>query len=121
MFYNLFLGRRLQLSALAFFAIFVFGCSNSGSSNSPSGFVTTEGTRWLDAQGQPLNLRGTNLGNWLLQEFWMMAQRDQKVSDQCTLEATLDTRFGFAERKLLMTLFRDNWITERDWDLMADF
>jgi aryl-phospho-beta-D-glucosidase BglC (GH1 family) len=30
----------------------------------------------------------------------------------------LDRRFGYAERQRLYTLFRDNWITERDWDLL---
>jgi glucan 1,3-beta-glucosidase len=30
----------------------------------------------------------------------------------------LDRRFGYAERERLYTLFRDHWITERDWDLL---
>lgn len=81
----------------------------------------TDGIQWVKASGTPINLKGTNLGNWLLQEFWMMAQSTDAVNDQCTLEATLDERFGFEERERLMTLFRDSWITERDWDLMAEF
>ena len=82
--------------------------------------VHTVGKYWFDADGQPLTLKGLNVGNWLLQEFWMMGQNGD-VNDQCSLEETLDTRFGLEERQRLMTLFRDNWIRDRDWDIMADF
>lgn len=97
--------------------------SSSTSSVDDSGMtlLRTEGTRWVKANGTPINLRGTNLGNWLLQEFWMMGQSTDAVNDQCTLEAVFDDRFGFDERERLMKLFRDNWIRERDWDLMQDF
>jgi glucan 1,3-beta-glucosidase len=84
--------------------------------------LTTQGTLWTDSQGEPITLKGTNLGNWLLMEFWMMNQSaNTQATDQCSLEATLDERFGFVEREQLMDLFRDNWITERDWDVMARF
>ena len=78
----------------------------------------TEGTKWLTADGQQPALRGVNLGNYLIQEFWMMGQETKAVNDQCTLEAVLDERFGYAERERLYTLFRDNWIKERDWDML---
>jgi glucan 1,3-beta-glucosidase len=50
----------------------------------------TEGTRWLTADGQQPALRGVNLGNYLIQEFWMMGQETKAVDDQCKLEAVLD-------------------------------
>lgn len=82
----------------------------------------TDGTKWVNASGETVLLKGTNLGNWLLHEFWMMNQSSNTVAtDQCTLEATFDERFGFEERERLLDLFRDNWITERDWDLMESF
>ena len=34
--------------------------------------IKQSGSRWVDASGKQVNLRGTNLGNWLIQEFWMM-------------------------------------------------
>nr|WP_229465978.1 cellulase family glycosylhydrolase [Pseudoduganella plicata] len=80
----------------------------------------TEGTKWLDPAGRPVVLRGANLGNWLINEFWMMEQGGDE-DDQCTLEATFDRRFGHAERERLMRLFRDNWITTRDWDGMRRY
>ena len=81
--------------------------------------LQARGTHWVKSDGQQVNLKGVNLGNWLMLEFWMMGQRTEAIDDQCTLEATFDKRFGYAERERLMKLFRDNWITARDWDQMA--
>ena len=39
-------------------------------------------------------LKGANLGNWLLLEFWMMGQSTEEVDDQCTLEEIFVDRFG---------------------------
>jgi len=78
----------------------------------------TEGTRWLAADGSAPALRGVNLGNYLIQEFWMMGQGSAGIDDQCKLEALLDKRFGYAERERLYALFRDNWIKPRDWDML---
>ena len=84
--------------------------------------LRTQGTRWVKADGTPVALRGVNLGNWLLPEFWMMGYPDgATVNDQCTLEAVLDQRFGRAERERLIRLSRDNWMTQRDWDLLPQF
>ena len=82
----------------------------------------TQGTLWVNSDNTPITLKGTNLGNWLLQEFWMMNQSaNSEATDQCSLESKFDERFGFDERKRLMVLFRDNWIAERDWDIMQNF
>lgn len=76
---------------------------------------------WLRDDGTPVSLKGVNLGNWLMLEFWMMGQSTKTMDDQCTLEATLDQRFGYVERQRLMALFRDNWMAPRDWDLIPTF
>jgi glucan 1,3-beta-glucosidase len=78
----------------------------------------TEGSKWLAADGSQPALRGVNLGNYLIQEFWMMGQGSAGIDDQCKLEAVLDKRFGYAERERLYRLYRDNWITTRDWDML---
>lgn len=79
------------------------------------------GTRWVRADGSQVTLRGANLGNWLVKEFWMMGQGAAGIDDQCKLEAVLDRRFGYAERERLFALFRDNWMTDADWDRLAAF
>ena len=83
--------------------------------------LKTAGTQWVDANGKQVLLKGTNLGNWLVQEFWMMGQGGNGVTDQCTLEAKLTERFGYQEKERLIKLYRDSWITERDWDQMKAF
>ena len=83
--------------------------------------LKTDGARWVDASGKQVLLKGSNLGNWLVQEFWMMGQGGNGVTDQCTLEAKLTERFGYDEKERLIRLFRDSWITERDWDQLKAF
>ena len=83
--------------------------------------LKTDGTKWVKASGRQVHLKGTNLGNWLVQEFWMMGQGGNGVHDQCTLEAELTERFGYDEKERLIKLFRDNWIKERDWDQLQAF
>ncbi|GGY41678.1 cellulase family glycosylhydrolase [Pseudoduganella albidiflava] len=83
--------------------------------------LKTDGTKWVDADGRQVLLKGTNLGNWLVQEFWMMDQGGNGVTDQCTLEAKLTERFGYEEKERLIKLFRDSWMTERDWDQLKVF
>jgi glucan 1,3-beta-glucosidase len=87
----------------------------------PVTLLRTQGTKWLKADGSQVTLKGANLGNWLINEFWMMGQGGNGIDDECRLEVNLDTRFGYAERQRLMQLFRDNWITARDWDQMQKF
>lgn len=84
----------------------------------PLPMLHTKGTQWLTPGGEPVVLKGVNLGNWLMLEFWMMGQSSKAIDDQCRLEDTLDKRFGYTERQRLLTLFRDSWITDRDWDLI---
>lgn len=91
----------------------------------PSGslpMIRQQGSDWV-VNGEPIRLRGLNLGNWLQLEMWMMNEalstNQGTIHDQCTLEQTLDARFGYNERERLMDIFRDNWMTDRDWDNVA--
>ena len=117
----------LAVAALALAPMFALaaGASSVVGSGAVAGghsMLRTLGTRWVRADGTPIELKGVNLGNWLLPEFWMMGYPDNApINDQCTLETVLDRRFGFAERERLIKLFRDHWITARDWDLMPRF
>lgn len=100
-------------------AALLFAASSAWSADLP--MLRTQGTQWQTTAGAPLTLKGVNLGNWLMLEFWMMNQSTKAIDDQCTLEATLDKRFGYAERQRLLQLHRDNWITARDWDQIKGF
>jgi endoglucanase len=85
--------------------------------------IKQSGHLWVNANtNQRVDLRGTNLGNWLIQEFWMMggimSHSGGTINDQCTLESVLAQRFGTSEKERLMKVFRDNYITTRDFDMM---
>ncbi len=135
---------RVALSVAGACAVLV-GCSD-GARDVPPGAVTIDaatagnddgspppvgtglpmmrqrGRDWT-ADGEVVRLRGVNLGNWLQMEFWMMGGAITSdagtIGDQCTLEAVLDERFGYAERERLLDAFRDSWMTDRDWDRIA--
>lgn len=84
--------------------------------------IRQNGKYWVDAGGNRVNLRGLNIGNWLSLEMWMMnsnlSNNGAGIGAQCQLETALTSRFGAAEKERLMSVFRDSWITSRDFDLM---
>ncbi|MBZ4211207.1 MAG: glycoside hydrolase [Comamonadaceae bacterium] len=107
---------------IVFLLVQLFAVAGYGSSAAAEmSMLRAQGSHWVKADGQQINLKGVNLGNWLMLEFWMMGQSSKAIDDQCTLEAKLDARFGYAERERLMKLFRDNWMTQRDWDMLPRF
>lgn len=81
------------------------------------------GKHMVDPQGRRVELRGVNLGNWFVIEPWMLAMTDgdEKVSDQFEFEQILETRFGGAERQRLMDLYRNHWLTEKDFQIIRTF
>ncbi len=113
---------------LNWFRIAAVASSSSSSSSSSAGWarlpaIKQNGAQWVNAtNNQRVDLRGTNLGNWLIQEFWMMggiiSHSGGAVNDQCTLESVLSQRFGNGEKERLMKVFRSNYITTRDFDMM---
>ncbi|VUD67281.1 Endo-1,4-beta-xylanase A [Thalassocella blandensis] len=97
-----------------------FEKQNSAGTQLP--MIRQQGKYWA-VNGEPIHLKGLNLGNWLQLEFWMMntalSTNNGAINDQCTLEAELDRRFGYNERERLMDVFRNSWMTDRDWDNIA--
>ncbi|RYG24308.1 hypothetical protein EON82_11180 [bacterium] len=79
-----------------------------------------QGHRLLDPTGKEVILRGANLGNWHVIEFWMLAL-DNPPKDQFDLEGILTRRFGEKEKDRLMDVYRSSWITERDFKILPTF
>jgi len=84
-------------------------------------WIQTSEDRFVNAAGEPVLLRGCNLGNWLLLEMWMLAVDEQEFPDQHAFETNLAARFGEDEKNRLMQLYRANWITPRDFDVIRSF
>lgn len=78
-------------------------------------FLKTDGTviRNSSGTGSIVNLRGTNLGGWLLQENWMSPLGCQ---DESTLRQTLIGRFGESTANSLIDTYQSAWITGSDLD-----
>ena len=86
-----------------------------------SQLLSIRGTNILDDLGRPVTLKGCNLGNWLVLEMWMLDYRQSGIGDQYRFEGVLTDRFGIDETDRLMEVYRENWITERDFQQVASF
>ncbi|TVX99994.1 cellulase family glycosylhydrolase [Cohnella terricola] len=84
-----------------------------------SDFLKTNGTviRNNSGTGSVVNLRGTNLGGWMLQEGWMSPLG---VKDEWTLRETLTNRFGAAKAEELIQTYQNAWLTTKDLDRIKD-
>jgi glucan 1,3-beta-glucosidase len=80
------------------------------------------GVAIVDDHGQPVILRGCNFGNWLLNELWMMDMKGpDDPKDQWQMEELLQQRFGAEEKERLLSLYRENWIKLRDFDIIKSW
>ena len=77
-----------------------------------------DGPGLADAGGNPVVLKGVNLGNWLVLETWMTGWPQH---DQAEVYRTLDARFGEAQRRRLMELWREGYVAPRDLALIKRF
>jgi hypothetical protein len=111
---------RRVLMALAAGVVFAgLGVSSTTAALPP---LHASGTAIVDDQGRPVILRGCNVGNWLVNEMWMMEMwRDGDPKDQWQMEELLQQRFGPPEKDRLMNLFRENWIRPRDFEIIKSF
>lgn len=87
--------------------------------------LTVEGEHLVTPAGEVVTLRGVNIGNWLLLEPWMLGlqQNDSPggFPDQATILEVLDERFGEARAYELMELYREHWMTPRDFEIIRSF
>ena len=77
-------------------------------------FLRTSGTSIVNGSGQTVQLRGVNLGSWLVMEGWMSPLDSSGLPDEYGVIQTLDNRFGVAEEQSLIKTFQQNWITVQD-------
>ncbi|WP_438434673.1 cellulase family glycosylhydrolase [Gorillibacterium sp. sgz500922] len=78
-------------------------------------FLKTSGTliKNNSGNGSVVNLHGTNLGGWLLEENWMSPLGG---TDEWTVRQTLINRFGSAAADSLIAGYQDTWIQAGDLD-----
>ena len=92
----------------------------SGNGNADySGYQQTSGTKIVDASGNTVQWKGTNLGGWLVWEDWMCGITDNSGSADRFPQTTLENRFGEDQTRELMKVWQDNWLVESDFDNLA--
>ncbi len=83
--------------------------------------LTTDGTKIVNPDGETVILKGCNTGNWLLLEMWMLTIDHGQFRDEYDFQNNLAERFGEAEKDRLMEVYRENWITPRDFKIIKSF
>lgn len=81
----------------------------------------TQGTHIVNATGGIVQLRGVNLGGWLLNELWMtdMGPQSDTLSCERHVRQTLMRRFGARRAEQLLRIYHDHYIMPADFDLIA--
>ncbi len=116
--------RTAIIAAVAFTLCLPVWSANAGTSPKPMEIppLHANGAAIVDDQRLPVVLRGCNLGNWLLNEMWMMEMsRPDDPKDQWQIEELLQQRFGVEEKNRLLDLYRENWINPRDFDIIKSW
>lgn len=67
--------------------------------------------------GQVVQLKGTNIGGWLVMEEW---QCPTSAPDQLTTLKTLTERFGEDKAWELINTYEDHWFTEEDFVVLKE-
>jgi len=85
-------------------------------------FLTTKGRKIVNQRGEEVQLKGVNLGAWLVREDWLNPDHippevlAEKKYDGEMVYDTLEERFGREKAQELLNMFYENWITEYDLD-----
>lgn len=80
-------------------------------------YLETRDRSIVNQNGEEVLLKGTNLGGWLLQEYWMCPVTGDGNIEQWSNAETLqvlEERFGKEQAQELIDEYQDNWITEQD-------
>jgi len=83
-----------------------------------SRFVHADGKFLADAHGHKLILRGTNLGNWLVTEGYMLRLEKGPQSAR-EIEAMVNELIGPTDAASFWHQYRDQYITRKDIDFIA--
>ncbi len=77
-------------------------------------FLKAKGQKIVNQKGEEVQLKGVNLGAWMIWEGWLCPYEDDL--DHYTVLEVLEERFGRERAYELFNTYMDNWITEYDLD-----
>lgn len=81
-------------------------------------FLTAKGCRIVNKNGEKIQLKGVNLGAWMIWEDWLCPY--EGGLDHYTVLEKLENRFGRDGAYELFNTYMDNWITEHDLDRIKE-
>jgi endoglucanase len=91
------------------------------SSAAPLTFLTARGRDIVDPSGNRVQLRGCNIGCWLLIEPWMLSVEGwEGCGSEKEMWDTVEARFGREAKLDLIRAYRDAFFTEADVKRIAD-
>ena len=104
-----------RLALLVFvFTLAAGSAAAAGAASSPANrFVHASGKYLVDSEGHNLQLRGINLGNWMVPEGYMFGLDGGPVSPR-EIEALFNELIGPADAAQFWKAYRDAYITEDD-------
>ena len=117
------------LGAGAFFLYLMHkdpGPDRPESIDSGNGFVQACGTNLYDGDGRILQLKGVNLGNWFIQEFWMgvssVGDYDTGIYTQVRADAAMKENPNLTGEQIreLKDLYLDQYIQEEDFRIISE-
>ena len=85
-------------------------------------FLTIKGRKLVNQKGENVQLKGVNLGAWLVREDWLNPDHipaevlAEKKYDGEMVYDKLEERFGREKAQELLNMFYENWITDYDLD-----
>jgi len=92
----------------------------AGNALAHSSFLKVDGrtVRNQNGTGDPIYLRGVNLGGWQVHETWMSPLAG--AGDDYTMRKTLSQRFGDSGRDALINAYQDSYLQEKDFRILGD-
>ena len=104
----------MVLTFITLISSFIFYSSAETVGFTDEDFLTTKGQQLVNRKGEVIQLKGVNLGAWLIWEDWLCPY--EEASDHAEVLEVLTERFGIEGAYDLMDTYMDNWITEYDLD-----
>ena len=93
---------------------FIINASDEKLGFTDDDFLVTRGQEIVNRRGEKIQLKGVNLGAWLIWEDWLCPY--EEATDHYDVLEKLTERFGQEKAYELMDIYMDNWITEYDLD-----
>ena len=87
---------------------------------SKTGFLHAEGKKFIDRNGNEIQLRGVALGNWLLLEGYMWGFMTTACTREWLIQDALRQLVGPEEAEKFFPAYRDAFVTETDIRMIAE-